>query len=382
MPSKIEWTQETWNPITGCTKVSEGCKNCYAMREAHRMAGNPNLKIRAAYEGLTRATENNGPQWTGKVRCLPDRLDKPLKKRKPAVYFVNSMSDWAHKDVPDEFRDQMLAVVALCPQHQFVFLTKRPELAVEYLESRPRDSMKPERAVILTEGGEGDLHYAVLWPLPNVWIGVSVSNQADMDAAGPIIMRIAALGWKVWISYEPALGPVEWRSELREVWRCLGCGFMATTGQPFFRRNATPGTPPVCPECGSAKIRPEPSPIQCIVTGGESGPKARPSHPDYFRQTRDAGAEAGVSHFHKQNGEWFDRAQWEHNPELVFPDESDVYNCPLMEGTHQFADGTVMHRVGKKAAGRELDGKKSKLEALPWYRALSSQPGVDNSEVG
>ena len=119
--TSIEWTDETWNPIRGCSIVSKGCTNCYAMKQAHRFSGRG-----GPYEGLTTLT-NGGPVWTGKVRLVPELLEAPLHWRKPRRVFVNSMSDLFHESVPDEFIDQVFAVMALASQHTFQILTKRPE---------------------------------------------------------------------------------------------------------------------------------------------------------------------------------------------------------------------------------------------------------------
>ena len=308
----------------------------------------------------------------------------PLRMRKAKV--IGIKGDWAHKDVPDEFIDRMMAVVALCPQHQFVLLTKRPERAVEYatrlqamftdmgtfLESDLAQATRdvshaaghdwPQNAPLSwlnPERGEGLGGYTgeVGFPPRNVWMGVSVEDQPTADERREATLRIAALEWKTWVSYEPALGLPDW--------------------EPWFAEIDRNGEP-----CGPRQFHP-----LCIVTGGESGPKARPAHPDWFRQTRDACAEAGVGHFHKQNGEW---AHNVNSPSrlrqhlVVHPDGSahhPLTACPLAGGC--WADGrVVMARVGKKAAGRMPDGVKSPLDALPWFQALSSQPIVDNSEVG
>ena len=119
--SSIEWTDRTWNPVRGCSVISPGCVNCYAMKQAHRFSG-----AGKPYDGLTKLTKA-GPQWTGVVRPVESALLEPLSWRKPARVFVNSMSDLFHEDVPDEFIDRVFAVMALAPQHTFQILTKRPE---------------------------------------------------------------------------------------------------------------------------------------------------------------------------------------------------------------------------------------------------------------
>src|SRR5258706_4090879 len=149
--SHIEWTDATWNAVRGCSLVSAGCTNCYAMKVAHRFSGSgrrlnisaktlneagdryiEDLEKKAApYEGLTRLTER-GPVWTGDVRLVPEALDLPLRWKKPRRIFVNSMSDLFHEKVPDDFIDQVFAVMALAPRHTFQVLTKRPERMRDY----------------------------------------------------------------------------------------------------------------------------------------------------------------------------------------------------------------------------------------------------------
>jgi protein gp37 len=125
--TSIEWTDRTWNPVRGCALVSDGCRNCYAMKQAHRFSG-PGKP----YEGLTEIGPA-GPRWTGRVRLVPEALDEPLRWRKPQRIFVNSMSDLFHEDVPEEFIDRVFAVMALAPRHMFQILTKRPARMLAYL---------------------------------------------------------------------------------------------------------------------------------------------------------------------------------------------------------------------------------------------------------
>lgn len=125
--SGIQWTDASWNPTRGCTRVSAGCMNCYAERQAHRM-NHPG----GAYEGLTKIVGGQ-PRWNGKVRLLPEMLELPLRWKRPRRVFVDSMSDLFHPDVPDDFIDRVFAVMACAPQHTFQILTKRPERMAEYL---------------------------------------------------------------------------------------------------------------------------------------------------------------------------------------------------------------------------------------------------------
>ena len=122
--SKIEWTEATWNPILGCTKVSPGCDHCYAITQATIRAGSTHPAVAAAFAGLTRRAEG-GPDWAGRVNLLPERLMQPVKWRKPRRIFVNSLADLFHDDVPDAFIAQVFAVMAWAGWHTFQLLTKR-----------------------------------------------------------------------------------------------------------------------------------------------------------------------------------------------------------------------------------------------------------------
>ena len=250
------------------------------------------------------------------------QMDMPLRKRKPGVIGLRDELF----DQPDEFIDRVLAMAALCPQHQFVILTKQPERAVEYLggmvglESRGEEVSRQAAHMggIIWDGRGSDAkNYGAVpsppvgealkkrrawpgWPLTNVWMGVSVEDQKSADERMTHLMRIAALGWKTWVSYEPS-GPVDWEPWLGGWWRCEHCGYFGS-GESF-RNVETPSgeVASVCPKCNMfCHDENEQSPIQCIVSGGESGPKGRPMRPDWPRQTRDACAEAGVLFFMKQ----------------------------------------------------------------------------------
>ena len=176
--SAIQWTDATWNPIRGCTKVSAGCDHCYAMRQARRMdhAG-------GAYEGLTRIISGR-PQWNGKVRMVPDLLDQPLRWQKRRMIFVNSMSDLFHESVPDEFIGKVFSVMEQASHHIFQVLTKRPERMYAVLSNLYHDRSAPA----------------------NVWLGVSVEDQETAQARIPWLLDSPA--HVRWVSAEPLLGPI------------------------------------------------------------------------------------------------------------------------------------------------------------------------------
>jgi protein gp37 len=306
--SNIEWTDATWNPITGCSVVSAGCKHCYAMK----LAGT-RMKNEPSRAGLTIDTAA-GPVWNGQVRFNAQWLDQPLRWKRPRRIFVCAHGDLFHENVPDAWIDRVFAVMALAPQHTFQVLTKRPERMHRYLlkaESMIRDSVKYE-AVAET----------MQWPLQNVWLGVSVENQVTADARMPLLAATPAA--VRWISAEPLLGLIDLRSI------------------QFFT------------------IFPK---IDWLIFGGESGPRARPMHPDWARSLRDQCAELDVPFLFKQWGEWV-------NPKAAGLDLNHCYDKSRfggyveLDGHWSAGENAVPHttgaahifRVGKKAAGRLLDG--------------------------
>jgi protein gp37 len=191
--SSIEWTDRTWNPVRGCSVISPGCVNCYAMKQAHRFSG-PGR----AYDGLTKLTKA-GPQWTGIIRTVESALLEPLSWRKPQRVFVNSMSDLFHEGVPFEFVDKVFATMAQSWRHTFQILTKRADRMREYIATPGRKYRVDERTPPAPVGEWP-------WPLPNVWLGVSVEDQKHADERIPQLLQTPAA--VRFISAEPLLGPV------------------------------------------------------------------------------------------------------------------------------------------------------------------------------
>jgi protein gp37 len=245
----IEWTDVSWNPIRGCAMVSAGCTNCYAMKQAHRFSG-PGQ----AYAGLTKLGPH-GPQWRGTIRLFPGMLEDPLHWKTPRRVFVNSMSDLFHDVVPDEFIDQVFITMGEASQHTFQILTKRPQRMQAYLD---------KSAV----AGESFPR----WPLPNVWLGVSVEDQASADERIPLLLGTPAA--VRWISAEPLLGPVNLDGHL---W--------------MYDEEAAP----------RVRGRLHPS-LDWVVVGGESGPRARPCDLAWIRSIKDQCQAATVPVFIKQLG--------------------------------------------------------------------------------
>lgn len=216
--TKIEWVQgadgiqgKTWNPIAGCTVLTPGCRSCYAMRLAKRLGamGNP------LYKGLTQDS-NRGAVWTGEVRKAPRHtLLEPLRRKKPTTYFVNSMSDLFHENVPDEWIIEIFAVMAVCGAHTFQVLTKRADRMRSIIKQMGKSIEPLERAArdmgwTLKFEGNG----MVPWPLPNVWLGVSTERQKEADERIPLLLETPAA--VRFISAEPLLGPI--------ILHPLGCG--------------------------------------------------------------------------------------------------------------------------------------------------------------
>ena len=256
--SSIEWTDRTWNPVRGCSVVSPGCVNCYAMKMAHRFSG-PG----GPYEGLTKQTKA-GPQWTGVVRPVESALLAPLSWRKPARVFVNSMSDLFHEGVPDVFIERVFSVMALAERHTFQILTKRPERMREWFSARRFDVKG--YAILQTETA-GEWLYALPWPLPNVWLGVSVENQEQAVARIPLLLQVPAA--VRFISAEPLLSPV----------------------------SLAPWFDGVLTDFSRADY-----PIHWTIIGGESGPQARPCDARWISDLIGQCRDAGVAVFVKQLG--------------------------------------------------------------------------------
>lgn len=257
--SKIQWTEYTWNPISGCRRKGQGCLNCYAERVAHRLGSNPNEKIQALYSGLTQIT-NGRPGWTGEIGFSETALLEPLKRRKPTRYFI-SLSDLFYDKRPDEDIDRVFAVMALCPQHEFVVLTKYVERAGKWFADA-----RGHHCVEYVGINTGNVRSASwLDPLDNVTLGVSISTQAEADALIPVLRRIPAA--RRIVSAEPLIENInlEWPKTLYQKGPqtcCNGhdCGCM---GMPV--------DPPLFYG------------LDGVIVGGESGPGARPCDVAWIR---------------------------------------------------------------------------------------------------
>jgi protein gp37 len=299
--TSIEWTKKTWNPTRGCSRVSPGCDHCYAMREARRH-DHPG----GAYEGLTRIG-SRGVDWNGVVRLVPEMLDAPLHWREPQRIFVNSMSDLFHESLPDTAIDQIFAVMALASRHTFQILTKRPDRMRAYLENPTvrRAAIayqmgaiayghgSPEGGVMQSGGIVADHWRAgTYWPLPNVWLGPSVEDQATANLRIPILLQTPAA--VRFISLEPQLAHVDlaaflYRNRDPRHLYCPRCLYSTN-------RQET-----ACPNDGASLHRGDVA-LDWVIVGGESGPGARPFNVAWARSVVAQCKAAGVPVFVKQVG--------------------------------------------------------------------------------
>ncbi len=255
--TSIEWTEATWNPIAGCTVLSPGCKRCYAMKMARRLE----LMGSATYAGLTQQSAA-GPVWTGKIAVNESTMLAPLKRKKPTMYFVNSMSDLFHESVPDEVIDRVFAVMALCPQHTFQVLTKRSDRMREYLTG-PHVFRWADKVLELSSSGWPQTRVVAaslsMAPLPNVWLGVSVEDQKRADEriddleATPAAIRF--------LSIEPMLGPID-----------LSRWLVCPNALDGLSMDPSTGAYECCTNCDWTGIR---SSIDWAIIGCESGSGAR-----------------------------------------------------------------------------------------------------------
>lgn len=334
----IEWADSTWNPIVGCSRVSPGCDHCYAIGAVH--CGEAMGIVQ--HTGLTIRRPGERLDWTADVRFVDHMLDRPLRWRRPRRVFVNSLSDVFHADVTMDQRAQMFAVMSLATQHTFQVLTKRSQIMAATLNEPEFVRLVDDHRERLRPGS-GDF----TWPLPNVWLGVSIETnryawRADHLRATPAAVRF--------VSAEPLLGPLD----------------------------------DLDLEC-----------IDWLIVGGESGRHARPMHPDWVRDLRDRvwttcttcghpighgadknrhvhttveGAVADHEHeprraalFFKQWGAWAPQSSPAVSEDLIrHAQRHPETSCTVR------ADGTLerpgvlghaaVYQLGKTAAGRDLDG--------------------------
>lgn len=318
----IEWTDATWQPITGCSIVSPGCTNCYAMK----LAGN-RLRHHPSREGLTDVSKA-GPIWNGTVRFNEQWLLQPLRWKKSKRIFVCAHGDLFHESVPDEWIDRVFAVMALAPQHTFQVLTKRAERMRQYCtQSTAPGRQFADIGEIARKNKISSEDIKIAWgrlarPLPNAWLGVSAERQQEADERIPLLLRTPAP--VRFISAEPLLGPID-------LLRIPGGGAF---------KSATTAIGAIT-NTGWHQVG-----LHWVIVGGESGAGARPMHPDWARSLRDQCVAAGVPFFFKQHGSWAP----------VDEPASEIQEDEEMRNVGGMLDGQYMRRMSKAAAGRLLDG--------------------------
>lgn len=329
--SKIIWCDYTWNPVIGCPPplVSTGCERCYA-RELHT------LRHKAYLAGKKLPIQYAKP--FSEIQLLPDRLDEPLRCRaKDAKIFVNSMSDLFHPDVPFAFIEKVIGTIEQCPQNDFLLLTKQPQIMLEYFNGM---------------GKRFELSCC-----PNLWLGMSISTQKDLDDNADAFFQIPAA--VRFVSLEPMLGPVD------------------LTHIPFgVIKHANSADKPCYINTLDNSIEER---VSWVIAGGESGPNARPMHPEWARSIRDQCVEANVSFFFKQWGEWASfeddvdnygstwgcsaynralrRCAKAHGASILIDDRPEGWSNVMLRDGCAVTDGLMIGRVGKKKAGRILDGR-------------------------
>lgn len=387
--TKIEWADDVWNPVTGCTRVSPGCAHCYIERTPpFRMQG------RRFTHGADGAT-------TG-VRLHPERLRQPLSWRKPRRVFVNSLSDLFHEDVPRDFIHDVFRTMERAEHHVFQVLTKRPDRALEVMRWLYTCSWC--EGIGCAACDDHDAPLGMKEPLPNVWVGVSIENarftwRADVLREIPAAVRF--------ISAEPLLGSLYPKGDNDGI-----VTDASARGVP--RAEVLLGGPRSLPLPGRTGLDGEASPpdpadpgdsvgagesrrraaldltgIDWVIVGGESGPGARPMHPDWARDLRDAclavcgeclteddyPLEGSMSpacgrpaFFFKQWGEWLPHEPDSQPPFWNGQDGTTIDGHAFPAGISDGADlgwratypdeePVVWRRVGKKRAGRVLDGR-------------------------
>lgn len=347
--SSIEWCDATWQVASGCNPISDGCRHCYSAR----LAGT-RLRHLPRTEGLTNCTADGRYVFNGTVRFHVDQLDWMLRwrgpknlGRRPRV-FVADRSDLFHDAISDEQIDQVFAVMALRPDVDFLLLTKRSQRMREYLTNEETHYRLMDRVceltiehtlgVVLIAGPQFEAHAPAgpkvrlsEWPIRNVWLGVSTEDQQRGDWRIPDLLATPAA--VRFVSAEPLLGAID----------LTGTVYNDHTGyshQGFLRDRAEPDD-----------YRFHATKIDWVIVGGESGPDARPMHPDWVRGLRYQCAAAAVPFFFKQ---------WGYYRAFDFRTPLPSWQRRYAVGSRSFpiakVDGVTFIGFGKRGAGRLLDG--------------------------
>ena len=293
----IEWTERTWNPVTGCDRTSPGCDHCYALTMAARLKKMGQAKYQ--HDGDPRTS---GPGFG--VTCHVDALQVPLRVKKPTRWFVNSMSDLFHPDVPDDFIEAVFSVMSIADQHTYQVLTKRPQRMAQIVQRLWWDCNGDVHLNRFTadEIGAPDDQIAPA-QIPNVWLGTSIESDRYTFRANHLRNTPAAVRF---LSLEPLLGPLP---------------SLDLTG------------------------------IDWVIVGGESGRGARPMHPNWPRDIRDRCQEAAVPFFFKQWGTWTEGGDGVTAGRWVDPVKGLPHGARMPGGV------LMTQLASKKIAGRLLDGR-------------------------
>ncbi len=339
--TNIPWCDATWNIATGCTKISPGCKNCYMYRD---------------YPRLKAMGQKSYQKTAFEVTLVPDQLEKPLHWKNSRKIFPCSMSDIMHEDIPDDYIANAVDIMACADWHDFLFLTKRSDRLVKFFHdvwpTYPRKYAYQHRH-------SSKVYQPATWPEKenawpeNVWLGASVENSDYLWRLDDLAQCPAAVRW---VSYEPALGPVD-------LWKWLHCENCAGLGGKVALYDNGQLQRELCRTCqGKGRV------LDWVVYGGESGrppaPDIRAAHPYWFQTIRDQCVEAEVPQFFKQWGE--------HVPA---PEEMNFAQAEAWakgKPTIAYSSGHTMVRVGTKAAGAVLDGHQ--YQEFPEVRPAVASP--------
>lgn len=350
MASKIEWTEDTWNPTAGCSLVTKECRNCYAMHMAHRIVA-MDTKASRKYEGTVRKLENGDVRWTGQINFREEWLLKPLQQKRGTVYFVDSMSDLFHEEQSVEHIAMVWAIMLMCQRHTFQVLTKRAERMQQILSSEDfighlyvqYQDLRAKYCKTAPELTRDQIRS--LMPAANVWIGVSVGIAAATPRVGHLLRTPAAVRF---ISAEPLIEDT---------------GLVNVLQQSVY-------VPWIGMEVNKHEVRK----VDWVIVGGESGPNARVMHPDWVRAIQEACERLDITFFFKQWGTWLPwepTAQppfWlsqtgvEEDAHKLFPDDWDSaeglrkWNICL-EFAISWEGEVAFQNVGKKKSGNKLDGE-------------------------
>lgn len=356
--SDIEWLKgpngerpASHNVVVGCTYRSRGCLNCYALRQARMREFNPNPKVAAAFAGTTVHPEGGDLAWSGQVNLLPERLEMPLHWDLPRFIFVNSMGEMFDDSVPEEFIAEEFAIIGLTPSHTYMLLTKcharmRAVLTSERFRKlyttayRRRARQLGASSPKWRDRLRGRMMNAP-WPLMNLRLGVSAEDQETAERRIPALLACRTVAGVLWVSAEPLVG----RIDLRNLKIRNGALIDALHGDVKDPRDgviyaAAPGA------------------LDWVVAGGESGPGSTPMHPAWARSLRDQCQQTQTAFFFKQRGSW----TWNLGGPLRYR-EPGLYvheDGRIADEATALADGgswTGAWRVGKHAAGRQLDGR-------------------------